>query len=531
MVGGMRRTVDRWWVKVMGGGAMLAGAWVVFAGQPDTIVVPDPKPAVAASRPATRIDAATTVATSVPASAPVVVKVKRLAAPAGAELAAARKLVEEVYREDVAVAKTPGQRENLARRLWADATREKEMAGRYAMLLKAKELAMEAGDVETVERVIVELERTYEVDGVKLASEALLRVIRGVHTPGQKKALADFTQDFAARALEGENYEVARAMAEKNGTAARMVGDVGMIREAQALQLAVTDAEAACGAAKKAAETLAAKPGDGEANLKVGTYRCFYRGEWKEGLGKLAAGSDRGLAELAKEEMSAGGTPEERLKLGDAWWEVGLKGTVVTKRGIWRHAAGFYTAALPSLSGLVKAKVNKRLEEAGLAAGGLEIPAFATGYLETIAKQLPAKGEAPLEAVKKLSKVQGAGTALEVDRREVPVRFAAKLTVVQQVESRRGSQLLSVYEMRFEFNGLPVRLAARRIVPLTGRDDPVAAATMKAWKEHPEAVYVIEGSARGFGMLMSRLPENGESCLMMNVNFVPSSTFEVREKE
>jgi hypothetical protein len=486
---------------------------------------------VAASAPAATLPAKVAASGPASASAPSVAKKVRLAAPSGAALAAAAKLVEEVYREDVGFAKTPGQRENLARKIVADAAGEKDAAGRYAMLLKAKDLAVESGDVATTERVIAELERGYEVDGLKLASDVLMPVVRGIHTPGQKRALADFAKHFAERAVEAENYEVARAMAEKGAMASRMVGDVGMIRDAQALQLGVMDADAACGAAKKAAEALASKPGDAEANLKVGSYLCLYRGKWKDGLAKLAAGSDKALAELAKKEIAAGTAPKEQLALGDAWWEVGLKGTAVTKRQIWKHAAGFYNEALPTLSGLVKAKVNKRLEEVGVAIGGIEVPAFAMTYLQSIAKQLPAKGESVAEASKKLSKVQGAVTALQVDGRDVPVSFAAKLTGVQQVESRRaGPQVLKTYEVQFEFNGLPVRMTVHRLQGMAAKDGPELAAALAALKEHPEMVYVIEGRARGFGLSLSRLPDGGETCLMMVVSFVPGSTVDVWER-
>ena len=57
-------------------------------------------------------------------------------------------------------------------------------------------------------------------------------------------------------------------------------------------------------AVEKALDTLNANANDPTANLTVGTWRCFYKGDWEKGLPCLAKGSRPELAALAKRDMS-----------------------------------------------------------------------------------------------------------------------------------------------------------------------------------------------------------------------------------
>ena len=58
-------------------------------------------------------------------------------------------------------------------------------------------------------------------------------------------------------------------------------------------------------AAKKAQETLEKTPADAEANLTVGRWLCFYKGDWTAGLPMLAKGSDEKLKALAEQEIKS----------------------------------------------------------------------------------------------------------------------------------------------------------------------------------------------------------------------------------
>ncbi len=110
-------------------------------------------------------------------------------------------------------------------------------------------------------------------------------------------------------------------------------------------------------------EKLKASPDDPEACLAMGRWKCFHEGDWDEGLKFLAKGSDPTLKTLAADELaSKPSTPQERVARGDAWWDAAEKAEGGDKPALRRRAHFWYSEALPDLTGLTQAKVEKRIE-------------------------------------------------------------------------------------------------------------------------------------------------------------------------
>ncbi len=113
-------------------------------------------------------------------------------------------------------------------------------------------------------------------------------------------------------------------------------------------------------------EKLKTMPDDPAANLVVGTYYCFTRGAWKQGLPMLAKGSDAELKKLALDELSESKTGADAARLGDAWWKVGERQAESIRMKTWQHAAAHYRRALDSSTGLRRVLLEKRIREAPL---------------------------------------------------------------------------------------------------------------------------------------------------------------------
>jgi hypothetical protein len=116
---------------------------------------------------------------------------------------------------------------------------------------------------------------------------------------------------------------------------------------------------------KQALATLEVKPTDPASNLTVGRFRCFQKGDWDSGLPMLALGSDSTLKALAEKELAEPKSADEQAKLADGWWTAAEKEEGTTRRHIHSQAAHWYRRALPDLTGLDKARAEKRLEEPG----------------------------------------------------------------------------------------------------------------------------------------------------------------------
>ncbi|MDA1055093.1 MAG: WD40 repeat domain-containing protein [Planctomycetota bacterium] len=114
--------------------------------------------------------------------------------------------------------------------------------------------------------------------------------------------------------------------------------------------------------AEQAATLLATSPDDAPANLKLGRFRCFVKGDWDAGLPHLAKGSDEQLVKLAEQDTQ-GPQGGEALALANQWYEWGEKALASDKNGALLRAKHWYTSALPSLSGLDRTVATKKLEE------------------------------------------------------------------------------------------------------------------------------------------------------------------------
>ena len=86
--------------------------------------------------------------------------------------------------------------------------------------------------------------------------------------------------------------------------------------------------------------TLKEKPDDPDANLIVGKYQCFTKGDWDKGMPMLAKGSDEKWKALAEKDIAGADSANEQVKLGDAWWDVSKE-----------RAVYWYRLALPGLVG------------------------------------------------------------------------------------------------------------------------------------------------------------------------------------
>ena len=123
---------------------------------------------------------------------------------------------------------------------------------------------------------------------------------------------------------------------------------------------------------KEAAAVLDKKPDDPLANLTVGKYYCFQKGDWEKGLPMLALGQDETLKAMAAQEIAGLTKADDQVKVGDAWWDLAEKEHGRVQANLRGRANYWYQQVLPELSGLAKARLEKRIKEYEAASEGSE---------------------------------------------------------------------------------------------------------------------------------------------------------------
>jgi hypothetical protein len=289
--------------------------------------------------------------------------VKKAAVPDASAQAEASKLIKEVYGDQWAAAKTAAQKQALAKTLLQKGKdTKKDEAGRFVLFRLSRDIATQANDGETAFRAIDEMDESFQIDPVEMKATVLTKFVGLAKTTEQHKSIAEKAIELLDQALTKDGFAVARQLVTvglgeaekaKDGSLSKLISE----RTAEIEELAKVYE-----AVKKATATLDETPTDLEANLTVGKYKCFAKGDWDGGLPMLALSNDTELKSLAKQELDGAASSSEQAKLGDGWWSLAEKKDGRAKRQIQGRAAYWYRKALPGLSGLAKDKVEKRLK-------------------------------------------------------------------------------------------------------------------------------------------------------------------------
>jgi hypothetical protein len=282
--------------------------------------------------------------------------------PAAADLSRANALVNTNYAADIKAAKAPDTKALLAQKLIA-AAKDETSASRFALLSRAKGIAIDAGDIPDADAAMLEIESTFSIDSTQLRLEAYTQLARGVSSNDDAGVLCGDLAAMLPLAIREERFAIAKSAADLALRIARKTSNTDLQKQAALEERWVRLASDTHASLEKSFATLASKPQDPGANLNVGEYRCFLRTDWGGGLPMLALGGDSVLRTLAAAELANPLAPDAQAKLADGWWDVAAKLSDVQKDLVLTHAAHWYKAALPGLGGLEKSTAQKRLEQ------------------------------------------------------------------------------------------------------------------------------------------------------------------------
>jgi len=316
---------------------------------------------------------------------PPAVAEKALDPPSKKALDEARAVVRDLFKKEMDAVKTPAQSADLARVLFKQAWASKsDPAGYFALLEQTALLAAKGGDVTTAFAAIDELTRAFRSTSLGLKRDALVTLGNNLPPPAHKQ-IAELALSLIDRAIEADDYALARDLVKIGGASGRKAKDAATAKVANTRTAEVEKLAKQFAVVKDALATLEKQPADPAANLLAGTYFCFSKGDWARGLPMLAQGGDAALKSLAEKDLAQPTEPAEQVAIGDAWWATAEKGDAVAKGRLQSRTAEWYQKAIPKLSGLSKAKAEKRVAEAAeFAKGGGATPPVVSIYAKAL---------------------------------------------------------------------------------------------------------------------------------------------------
>jgi serine/threonine protein kinase/Leucine-rich repeat (LRR) protein len=313
----------------------------------------------------------------------------RLAMPTDSERQKAAEAVKEVFGDELSHAKKAEDKQALAEKLLkkAQETRD-DPASAYAMLEQARSLAIDAADAPLLAKIATELGSRFDVDPLELLADDLEKANQKSHPSAAFKSIAETALEQVDDALAADQFPVAKRLSDVALSAARKAKDPAVLKSAIDRNKGMATIRQQWEAAEDAKETLAKTPDDPDANLAVGRYLCFVKGDWPAGFAKLAKGSDAVLKDLGARSAADPQDAAGQAELGEAWAKAADAAKSKAKAELQAGARYWLSKALPAATGLSKAKIEQRLKQLEGPAGVVASKAARRSSGGTLAQQL-----------------------------------------------------------------------------------------------------------------------------------------------
>jgi|GEM_PF-1224920 len=320
-------------------------------------------------------------------------KRQREPVPAADELKKAIATIQDAYEDRYDEANEQGEWGPLASDLVDVAEGTQDASSRYALLWEAQRLLEEDLDLERALKIVEQRTELYDEDRPASQKKLLdrLKGKRSTNTPLFEQAV-----DVAQRSLDESHFDVADAAVDladsvvkasksaahkpkrgRRGPDATPNGDNALQPQAiKALEDSLKELKSTVSDRKKthrvyteALADLDKSPDDAKAHGVVGTYLCFEKATWPDGLRHLAASDLERLANLAQRQMdidAAGRKDIARVfEIAGEWWEYADNAppSAVADRhrvSIRRFAGHMYDEIAPALEDKVEIRLAEK---------------------------------------------------------------------------------------------------------------------------------------------------------------------------
>jgi hypothetical protein len=274
--------------------------------------------------------------------------------------------VRDIFTDEYDQAKNVDQKSALASRLVQIANSNQDALGNYGLLVEAKRFAVEAESVALANQVIDRFDAKFEIDALLMRAKTLYALSMATRSADVRKQIVDSADALVTDALAENRIELAGKTVKFAIGIARSARLTVMISKLSKRGQHITKLDREFQRVAKALTLLGMVPTDPDANLTAGRWHCFVQEQWEQGVPMLALGSDEELKKLAIDDLSAPANDDERIRLGDQWWELGENSKGPEQAAIWRHAATWYRLALPSATGIQEKKLELRIAKTGI---------------------------------------------------------------------------------------------------------------------------------------------------------------------
>jgi hypothetical protein len=295
-------------------------------------------------------------------------KDKRLPVPDSAAQKQAVERIKSIFPKEYA-SPNKAVKVGLGQELLKLAQAEKDPTARFALYREAVQIASTAGDVATTFTAIDDMRSGYQINEPLVRSFALESLAKIVQSKEDCITVAEACEGVAGMLIADNRFNEAKKLLGSGFNVARKIRGTDHATRLRETAESIDETAARFTSVAASIEKLKSSPNDAAANLEVGKYECFDKGNWEKGLAYLAKGSDAALKKVAEQTLAKPDEAEAQYAVAEGWWKAAevLKGASQSRtRG---YASHWYQEALPNLTGLSKAMAQKRIDEFKPSAG------------------------------------------------------------------------------------------------------------------------------------------------------------------
>ncbi|MEL6106702.1 MAG: hypothetical protein AAFU85_11715 [Planctomycetota bacterium] len=233
---------------------------------------------------------------------------------------------------------------------------------RYAMLWMAAKSAVHQFNPALAQQAFERLGDEYAIDLPKLAGKLLYASRHRPIASDEKRRMATWAERLGDESVSNEEivyasafYEIAIAWSTRDGASLRRLR-----KKANEVDRLLPAFRAAVSARTR----LLKEPQNSAANTTWGSYLCFVRGDWKNGLPYLALSDIQDLKDLAERDLSMNDSPEEMLTLAQQWSQfAAAEPNRPLTSGAVASARYWYKRAIDRLKGVERLRAQAELEK------------------------------------------------------------------------------------------------------------------------------------------------------------------------
>jgi hypothetical protein len=272
-----------------------------------------------------------------------------------------------IFKDDFFRAKTSQEKLNLSAKLCKEAADSKDDAtGKFMLLKLAEDLASQAGSFKEACSIIDETYVEYDINVLDRKVESIVKSSKASLSARLNQDLAVVSATFLQELYDSERYDLVSKVIPLAQYFAFKAKD---LETSKYVTAKVQDAQNMQKIFEKYTKALdlKTKSKDANTNLVVGKYLYFIKHNSK-GSEMLLLSNDTALKDLIKKEEEFSEDATKYLELGDAWYDAAqkeekAKADVSFKKYMEAKATKYYTAVLPELTGITKARVESRLKD------------------------------------------------------------------------------------------------------------------------------------------------------------------------